>query len=71
MALYESDLTKFMREYLEKHPEECASQKKGRAIWWDHAGEARTPPDPARHSPKAGGNEYLFEPLSDKDEEAK
>ena len=71
MALYESDLTKFIREYLEKHPEERESQKKGRAIWWDHAGEGRTPPDPARHSPKAGGNEYLFEPLSDKDEEAK
>jgi hypothetical protein len=71
MAMYESEHTKFMREYLEKHPEEVASQKKGRAVWWDHAGDQRTPPDPVRHSPKAGGNEYLFKPLSDKEQETK
>ena len=63
--MYESELTKFMREYLEKHPEERESQQKGRAVWWDHAGEQRTPPDQVQHSPKAGGNEYLFKPLSD------
>ncbi len=68
MAMYESDLTKFMREYLEKHPEERESQHKGRALWWD-AGERRTPPAPVGHSPKAGGNEYLFKPLSDKEQE--
>ena len=36
MAGYESEHTRFMREYLEKHPEEVESQRKGRAIWWDH-----------------------------------
>ena len=71
MAMYESDHTKFMREYLEKHPEERESQKKGRAAWWDHAGDQRTPPDIIGHSPKAGGNEYLFKPLSDKEQEKK
>jgi len=35
MALYESEHTKFMREWLEKHPEELEEQKKGRALWWD------------------------------------
>ena len=65
--MYESDLTKFMRQYLEQHPEEKESQRKGRAIWWDKEPEVRTPPDPPRHSPKAGGNEYLFEPLSDEE----
>ena len=69
MAMYESEHTKFMREYLEQHPEERESQRKGRALWWDHSGGERTPPDPARHSPKAGGNEYLFEPLSDEEQE--
>ena len=68
MPAYESELTKFMREYLEKHPEERESQRKGRAIWWDHEGDQRTPPPPPRHSPKSGGNEYTFEPLSEKDE---
>ena len=71
MANYESDHTKFMREYLEQHPEERESQKKGRAVWWDHAGDQRTAPEPAHHSPKAGGNEYLFKPLSEKDQEQK
>ncbi len=69
--MYESELTKFMREYLEQHPEERDSQKKGRAIWWDHAGSERTAPDTVRHSPKAGGNEYLFKPLDDEDQEPK
>ena len=67
MADYESDLTRFMREYLAKHPEELASQKEGRAVWWDKDAATRTPPPPPRHSPKAGGNEYTFEPLSEKD----
>jgi uncharacterized protein DUF3460 len=35
MAMYESEHTKFMREWLEKHPEELDEQKKGRALWWD------------------------------------
>ena len=69
--MYESELTKFMREYLEKHPEERESQKKGRAVWWDHAGNERTEPEEVHHSPKAGGNEYLFKPLSEKDEDKK
>lgn len=65
--MYESDLTKFIRRYLEEHPEELASQRKGRGIWWDKEGDERTPPPPARHTPKAGGAEYTFEPLSEKD----
>lgn len=35
MALYESEHTKFMREFLEKHPEQLEEQRKGRAMWWD------------------------------------
>ena len=65
--MYESDLTKFMRQYLEQHPEEKESQRKGRAIWWDKGPAVRTPPDPARHSPKSGGAEYTFRPLSEKE----
>ena len=32
---YESDHTKFMREWLEKHPEELKEQQCGRNLWWD------------------------------------
>ena len=35
MALYESEHTKFMREWMEKHPEELQVRQKGRALWWD------------------------------------
>ncbi len=62
---YESDLTRFMRRYLEQHPEELESQQQGRAIWWDKPGEERTAPAPCRHPPKAGGAEYTFQPLSE------
>ena len=67
MAMYESDLTKFMRQFLQQHPEELESQKKGRAVWWDKSGDERTPPPPPRHTPKSGGAEYTFQPLTEKD----
>lgn len=35
MALYESDHTKFIREWLKAHPEERKEQQAGRALWWD------------------------------------
>jgi hypothetical protein len=35
MAMYESDHTKFMREWMVKNPEQKAEQQKGRALWWD------------------------------------
>ena len=65
MNPYESDLTKFMREFLGQHPEEIESQKKGRAAWWDKAAGERTAPPPAKHAPRAGGNEATFEPLQE------
>jgi hypothetical protein len=61
--MYESDLTKFIRQFLAEHPEEVESQKQGRAIWWDKTPGERAPTPPMRHSPKAGGNEYTFEAL--------
>ena len=60
--MYESELTKFMREYLKKHPEEVDSQKKGRAVWWDKTPAERSPTPSMRHAPRAGGNEHTFEP---------
>jgi len=63
--MYESEHTRFMRRYLEEHPEEIESQKKGRAVWWDKTSGRRSAPPPARPAPKAGGNEYTFEPLSE------
>lgn len=35
MKAYESDITKFIREFLDKHPEVVEKQKMARATWWD------------------------------------
>jgi Protein of unknown function (DUF3460) len=57
---YESELTKFMRQYLADHPEEVESQRKGRAIWWDKTAADRSPTPSMQHAPRAGGNEHTF-----------
>ena len=61
--MYESDLTKFMRDYLERHPEALEAQATGRAAWWDRDPARRAAPPPARNAPRAGGAEYTFEPI--------
>jgi hypothetical protein len=60
--MYESDLTKFMKQFLKEHPEELESQKKSRSIWWDKTPEERSPAPSMRHAPRAGGNEHAFAP---------
>ena len=35
MAVYESEHTRFMREWMQQHPEEAEVQRSGRALWWD------------------------------------
>ena len=65
MATYESDLTKFIRDFLAAHPEEVESQKQGRAIWWDKTPDERSPAPPMRHAPRAGGNAHTFEPTGE------
>jgi hypothetical protein len=42
MAIYESEHTKFMREWMEKHPQEAVEQKEGRALWWDKPQDLET-----------------------------
>ena len=32
---YESDITKFIREFLERNPQVVEKQKAARATWWD------------------------------------
>ncbi|KAA3654685.1 MAG: DUF3460 family protein [Proteobacteria bacterium] len=40
MALYESEHTKFMREWMANHPDERQEQQAGRALWWDKPQDA-------------------------------
>ncbi len=60
--MYESDLTRFMKQFLREHPEEIESQKKGRAVWWDKTSETRSSSPSMRHAPKSGGAERTFLP---------
>lgn len=57
---YESEMTKFMRDFMSQHPEENASQKRGRGIWWDKDATQRSAPDAEKNAPKSGGAEYTF-----------
>ena len=68
--MYESDLTKFMREFMQQHPEEAESQRKGRAIWWDKTANDRSPVPPMQHAPRAGGNEHTFDADDDASEKS-
>lgn len=40
MKGYVSETTRFIREFLEKHPEVVEKQKKHRATWWDRPQKA-------------------------------
>jgi len=40
MKPYESDTTRFIRDFLEKHPDVVDKQKLARATWWDKAYDA-------------------------------
>jgi hypothetical protein len=42
MAMYESEHTKFIREWLEQHPQERVEQQKGRSLWWDKPQDEET-----------------------------
>lgn len=35
MAVYESDVTRFLRDLLEKNPQLAEEQRLNRATWWD------------------------------------
>jgi hypothetical protein len=56
---YESDTTRFMRDFLRKHPEVIKKQQEGRALWWDKEPKAAEDVPVQRSLGKAGGAEYL------------
>ena len=40
--MYESDITKFLRDLKARKPHLESDQQKGRAIWWDHPQDLET-----------------------------
>ena len=61
--MYESEITKFMRELLQRNPELRELQKKNRATWWDKK------PDREQQSrfeqSNIGVNGYAYFPIPD------
>lgn len=39
--MYESEITKFIRAFLDKHPEVVEKQRQNRATWWDRPQDLR------------------------------
>ncbi len=40
--MYESDITRFLRELKQAQPQIADEQRKGRALWWDHPQDQET-----------------------------
>jgi len=63
---YESEYTRFMRDWLVAHPEELEVQRRGRALWWDRGprdadrerrlAEAQVPQKPYYYDVNQGDN---------------
>jgi hypothetical protein len=68
---YESELTRFMREFLARNPQVAEQQKKNRATWWDKPQDLQTASERAKSSVPAPA--YVYFPLPadpDKPEES-
>jgi Protein of unknown function (DUF3460) len=59
--MYESDITKFIRNLLEQHPELETLQKRNRATWWDRQPEPDGAKDTIRSQEPVKG--YYYFPL--------
>ncbi|HXF80743.1 MAG TPA: DUF3460 family protein [Usitatibacter sp.] len=57
---YESEHTRFMRDFLAKNPQVVEQQKKNRATWWDKPQDLETDAERAKSRvPQAG---YVYFP---------
>ena len=61
LAMYESEITRFMRELLEKNPKLGDLQKANRATWWDKPQDLE---EQGEHAASNVGNKgYAYFPL--------
>ncbi|HEX8963665.1 MAG TPA: DUF3460 family protein [Rhodocyclaceae bacterium] len=59
---YVSEFAKFMKEYLDNHPEVVADQYVGRGIWWDKPADFEMMEEAARDSVPVDGYYYFGNP---------
>lgn len=67
--MYESEFTKFIREFKDKHPQVAELQRKNRATWWDKPQDLETQRERAQAT--VAQPAYVYFPLPQpRDEEA-
>ena len=59
--MYESEATRFIREFLAKNPQVVEQQKKNRATWWDKPQDLETQHEHAESDVPQQG--YVYFPL--------
>lgn len=59
--MYESDITKFMREFMQSNPALVEEQKQNRATWWDKTQDSTATAEHAQS--EAPKQPYAYFPL--------
>jgi hypothetical protein len=62
--MYESDITRFIRELKQQRPQLEAEQQRGRAIWWDRAQDLDT--QKRNRESRVPQPAYVFQPAPDR-----
>ncbi len=62
--MYESDVTRFIRDFLAKNPQVVEQQQKNRATWWDKPQDLETMKDRAQSAVPQPS--YVYFPLPKK-----
>ena len=69
MALYESELTRFLRDLKQKNPQIAELQKKNRATWWDKPQDLDTWKERAQATVPQPAYVYFPLPRPEKDDD--
>ena len=64
--MYESEITRFMRELRAKNPQMVEQQQKNRATWWDKPQDLETTSERAESAVPQPS--YVYFPLPERDE---
>lgn len=66
--MYESEITRFMRDFLGKNPQVIEQQKKNRATWWDRPQDLENWKE--RQAAAVRQSSYVYFPLPRKESPA-
>jgi hypothetical protein len=67
---YESEFTRFLREFKQKNPQVVEQQYKNRLTWWDRPQDLQTQKERAQAAVPQPGYVYFPLPRQEKDDDA-